>query len=147
MYYSTSGKNNSGTAFRRVSLEALLAESDVVSIHAPYNEKTHHLIGYSELQQMKSTAMLLNLGRGNIIVEEDLAKALNENLIAGAALDVLAQEPIDHHNPLFKVEDKSKLLITPHIAWASVEARNVLLEEIIKNIKALEAGERRNRIV
>ena len=147
MYYSTSGKNNSGTAYTRVELETLLKECDVVSIHAPYNENTHHLIGYDELKQMKKTAMLVNVGRGRIVIEEDLAKALNENLIAGAALDVLEKEPIDHFNPLFKVQDKNKLLITPHIAWASVEARNVLMQEVIKNIKAFEKGEARNRIV
>ena len=147
IYYSTSGKNNSGSEFRRTSLDELLELSDVVSIHAPYNEKTHQLIGYEQMKKMKPSAYLLNLGRGHIVVEEDLAKALNENLIAGAGLDVLAKEPIDHSNPLFTVEDKSKLLITPHIAWASVEARTNLIEEVVMNIEALKKGEKRNRIV
>lgn len=146
-YYSTSGQNNSGTSYHSVSLETLLRECDVVSIHAPYNERTHHLITYQELEQMKRSAVLVNVGRGNIVVEEDLAKALNENLIAGAALDVLEKEPIDHLNPLFKVQDKTKLLITPHIAWASVEARQLLMEEVKKNIDAFSKGEARNRIV
>lgn len=146
-YYSTSGKNNSGTAYQRVELEMLLKECDVVSIHAPYNENTHHLIGYEQMKMMKKDALLINVGRGRIVVEEELAKALNEGLLAGAALDVLEKEPIDHHNPLFKVEDKHKLLITPHIAWASVEARNVLMQEVIKNIEAFKKGEERNRIV
>lgn len=146
-YYSTSGQNSSGTAYKRVSLEELLASSDVVSIHAPYNERTHHLIGYEEIKQMKQSAYLLNLGRGRIIVEEDLARALNENLIAGAGLDVLENEPITKENPLFTVVDKNKLLITPHIAWASVEARKVLIKEVVVNIQAYERGEVRNRIV
>lgn len=147
IYYSTSGQNNSSDTFKRVNLDELLALSDVVSIHAPYNDKTHRLIGYEEMAKMKQSAYLLNLGRGNIVVEEDLAKALNEGLIAGAGLDVLAKEPIDHHNALFKVEDKSKLLITPHIAWASVEARTCLIQEVVMNIEALKNKEYRNRIV
>lgn len=147
IYYSTSGQNNSGSDYSRVGLQELLETSDIVSIHAPYNERTHHLIGYEEMKQMKKSAFLLNLGRGNIIDEADLAKALNENLIAGAGLDVLAEEPIAKENPLFKVEDQNKLLITPHIAWASIEARTLLLQEVIKNIQAFKQGEERNRIV
>lgn len=147
VYYSTSGKNNSGSKYQRLSLEELLQSSDVVTIHAPYNNKTHELIGYEEIKQMKKSAYLLNLGRGRIVVEKDLAKALNENLIAGAGLDVLENEPITKENPLFTVVDQNKLLITPHIAWASVEARNVLIQEVIANIKAYERGESRNRIV
>lgn len=147
VYYSTSGRNNSGEGYLRVELEELLKSSDVISIHAPYNERTHHLITYKELKQMKSTAYLLNLGRGGIIEEGDLAKALNEGLIAGAGLDVLEKEPITKENPLFSVKDKNKLLITPHIAWASVEARKILIQEVIANIQAYERGEKRNRIV
>ena len=147
IYYSTSGQNHNSHEAKCVTLEALLAQSDVVSIHAPYNENTHGLIGYEQIAKMKRSAYLLNLGRGNIVVEEDLAKALNENLITGAGLDVLAKEPIDHNNPLFKVEDQNKLLITPHIAWASVEARTQLIQEVIMNIEALKNKEFRNRIV
>lgn len=147
IYYSTSGNNNSTSEYKRVSLEELLKESDVVSIHAPYNENTHHLIGYEQMMQMKQSAYLLNLGRGNIVVEADLARALNEGIIAGAGLDVLEKEPIDEDNPLFKVEDKNKLLLTPHIAWASVEARNQLIKEVVMNIEALKRNEKRNRIV
>ncbi|MBQ1273982.1 MAG: D-2-hydroxyacid dehydrogenase [Cellulosilyticum sp.] len=146
VYYSTSGKNNSDD-YKRVSLEELLKISDVVSVHAPYNEQTHHLIGYEQIVQMKRNAYLLNLGRGNIIVEADLARALNEELILGAGLDVLGKEPIDHHNALFEVKDKNRLLITPHIAWASVEARNQLIQEVVMNIEALKRQENRNRIV
>lgn len=147
VYYSTSGQNNSGIGYERLELEVLLKTSDVVTIHAPYNSRTHELIGYDQIKQMKSSAYLLNLGRGRIIVEKDLARALNEGLIAGAGLDVLENEPITKENPLFSVKDKSKLLITPHIAWASVEARTLLIKEVVANIKAYESGELRNRIV
>lgn len=147
VYYSTSGQNRSGVGYERLELAELLKSSDVISIHAPYNDRTHELIGYEEIKQMKKSAYLLNLGRGRIVVERDLAKALNEGLIAGAGLDVLENEPITKDNPLFTVIDKSKLLITPHIAWASVEARNVLITEIVENIEAYKCGEARNRIV
>ena len=147
IYYSTSGQNTKDPHYESVALEVLLEESDVVSIHAPYNEKTHGLIGYRQLAQMKSGAYLLNLGRGKIVVEEDLAKALNEELIAGAGLDVLGVEPIEAENPLFEVKDQNKLFITPHIGWASVESRKVLIQEVIENIRAFNKGHRRNRIV
>lgn len=147
VYYSTSGQNNSGAGYERLELAELLKTSDVVTIHAPYNDKTHELIGYEEIKQMKKSAYLLNLGRGRIVVERDLARALNEDLIAGAGLDVLENEPITKENPLFSVTDKNKLLITPHIAWASVEARTLLIQEVVANIQAYGRGELRNRIV
>lgn len=146
IYYSTSGENNS-SSYKRVDLKTLLKESDVITIHAPLNDQTRNLIGYNELTQMKKEAILLNLGRGFIVVEADLAQALNDNVIAAAGLDVLEKEPIDKNNPLFEVKDKSKLLITPHIGWASVEARNTLIAEIVKNIDAYFNNEIRNRIV
>lgn len=146
IYYSTSGKNHTND-YKQVDLPTLLQTSDIISIHAPYNERTHHLIDYDALKQMKSTAYLLNLGRGNIIVEKDLAKALNENLIAGAGLDVLEKEPMQEDNPLLSVKDKTKLIITPHIAWASIEARNRLVQEVVLNINAFKEGQERNRIV
>ncbi|MDF2614927.1 MAG: Glyoxylate reductase [Clostridia bacterium] len=146
IYYSTSGENNS-SHYKRVDLKTLLRESDIITIHAPLNDNTRNLIGYNELAQMKREAILLNLGRGSIVVEADLAKALNENMIGAAALDVLEKEPITKDNPLFQVEDKSKLLITPHIGWASVEARELLIIEVVKNIEAYFNHEVRNRVV
>lgn len=146
IYYSTTGQNNCSN-YKRVALEELLKTSDVISIHAPLNEKSKNLIGYNELVQMKKEAILLNLGRGLIVNEKDLAKALNENRLLAAGLDVLEKEPIDEHNPLFEVKDQSKLLITPHIGWASVEARNLLIGEIAENIKAFFNDKIRNRIV
>lgn len=145
IYYSTSG-HNQNTGYKCVELETLLAESDIVSIHAPLNEKTENLIGYTQMTKMKKEAILMNLGRGGIIEEQGLAKALKEDLIRGVALDVLSVEPISEDNPLYEV-DPSKWIVTPHIAWASIEARRHLIEEVVKNIKAFFEGEVRNRIV
>lgn len=146
VYYSTSGENNS-VDYTRLELDELLQTSDIISIHAPLNERTQNLIAYRELSLMKPSSILLNLGRGSIIHEVDLARALNEDLIRGAALDVLEKEPIDANNPLFTVENKEKWLVTPHIGWASVEARTLLIEEVARNIQSFGNGERRGRVV
>lgn len=134
IYYSTSGKNNNAD-YERVSFEELLAQSDVVSVHAPLDENTKSLMNYDAFSKMKKTAIFLNLGRGPIVVEQDLADALNEGLIAAAGLDVLSVEPMSAENPLRQIKDSEKLIITPHIAWASVEARTRLMEIICNQIK------------
>lgn len=134
VYYSASGRNTS-QPYAQLSLAELMATSDVISIHAPLNEHTADLIGFRELQQMKSSALLINVGRGGIIREADLAAALDQDLLAGAALDVFEQEPIRPDNPLLAVKNKHKLLLTPHIAWASLEARTLLLEKVGQNIR------------
>jgi len=143
IYYSTSGKN-SNPAYEQVDLDTLLRESDVVSIHAPLNQSTENLIGEDELRKMKKSAILLNLGRGPIINEHALAKALQEDWIAGAGLDVLTVEPMAVDNPLYEIKDSNKLFITPHIAWATVEARQRVVDEVYKNIEAFQKGEPRN---
>lgn len=145
IYYSTSGRNNSGE-YDRVSLDELLEQSDIISIHAPLNEQTKDLITYKELSKMKKTGILLNLGRGTIVDEGDLVKALNEDLIAAAGLDVLEYEPINEGNPLLTIQESSRLLVTPHIAWASVEARQTVIKEVFANIAAFNVGEIRNRV-
>ena len=145
IYSSTSGVKRK-EKYPEYSLDELLKVSDIVSIHAPLNEKTKNLITYEKLKLMKPTAILLNLGRGGIVNEKDLAKALNEGLIAGAGLDVLEKEPINPDNPLLKIKNKDRLFITPHIAWTSIEARKRLINEIYENIKAFLKGEIRNRI-
>ncbi len=122
IYYSTSGKNNNAK-YKKVSLEYLLKQSDIVSIHAPLNNRTENIISLKELEMMKKSAILLNLGRGGIVNEECLAYALDEGLIAGACIDVLKKEPIEKKNPLLKINNPDKLLITPHKAWGSIEAR------------------------
>ncbi len=134
IYYSTSGKNND-PVYERVSLDRLLSESDIVSIHAPLNNDTLNLMNRACFEKMKKTAYLLNLGRGPIINEQDLYDALTNDMIAGAATDVLVKEPMSKDNPLIKIKDSKKLLITPHIAWATVEARQRCADRVYGNIK------------
>ncbi len=143
IYYSTSGRN-SNPDYEQVDLDTLLAQSDVISIHAPLNASTQDLIGEKELRKMKKNAILLNLGRGPIINEQALAKALKEDRIGGAGLDVLTEEPMAAANPLIEIQDSTKLIITPHIAWATVEARQRVSDEVYKNIEAYLRGEERN---
>lgn len=143
IYYSTSGKNHNQD-YKQVDLDTLLCEADIISIHAPLNDSTRGLIGENELSKMKKEALLLNLGRGPIIVEAALTKALKENWIAGAGLDVLSQEPMSADNPLIEIQDSTKLIITPHIAWATVEARCRVTEEVFQNIVSFQKGEERN---
>ncbi len=134
VYYSTSGKNNNSD-FKRVDFDTLLQESDIISIHAPLDDNTLHLIDAEALDKMKKTAILINVGRGPIIVEKDLAEALKCGKIAAAGLDVLDVEPMAEDNPLREIKDSNKLLITPHIAWAAVEARQRLMNIIYGQIK------------
>lgn len=132
-YHSTSGKNLH-QAYPHQSLEVILKECDIISIHAPLNDDTYDLINENNLPYIKDKAILLNLGRGGIINEPDLAFELDRREIY-AGLDVLEKEPITIDNRLNKVTHKERLLITPHIAWASIEARKKLLEGIVENIK------------
>ncbi|MCF1715077.1 D-2-hydroxyacid dehydrogenase [Flavihumibacter sp. RY-1] len=129
--------------FKWVELDELFREADVVSLHCPLTPQTKDIINAARLRQMKQTSYLLNTARGPLIVEADLAQALNEGWIAGAGLDVLSVEPPSADNPLLTAKN---CLITPHIAWASVEARTRLLEETIANVKAFIAGKPRNVI-
>lgn len=133
VYYSTSGTSHC-TDYPSLGLAELLQTSDVVSVHAPYNERTAGLIGEAELGMMKPGAYLLNLGRGGIVDETALAEAIDGGLIAGAAADVFTAEPLPTDNPLMKVRKKDRLLLTPHIAWASKEARDRLAAMIARNI-------------
>jgi len=131
VYYSTSGKNNSDE-YKRVDLEELMKTSDIISIHAPLNENTKDLIKEKELLMMKEGAVIVNLGRGGIISENDLAKVLeSKNILVG--LDVFEKEPINEDNLLLKFKEKT--LLSPHIAWTSIEARNKLMDGIYKNIE------------
>lgn len=143
IYYSTSGRHNDPD-YHRASLDELLSESDIVSVHAPLNADTNNLLSMEKLSLMKNTAILLNLGRGPIINEKDLAEAIMNGTIAGAGLDVLSVEPMLPDNPLLAIRDSGRLVITPHIAWATVEARQRCADEVLLNIKAFLAGEERN---
>ena len=139
VFYSTSGRNNH-ISYKRFDLDDLLKSSDVVSIHAPLNTQTSDLITYDKIKLMRPCAILLNLGRGGIINENDLAKALNDNIIGAAGIDVMEHEPIKADNPLLKLYDKEKILITPHMAWASKESRELLVEKIARNIEMYQKG-------
>ena len=134
VYYSTSGKNLNAD-YQRLELDDLLRTSDVVSIHAPLNHDTKNLIDYRRICLMKPTAYLLNMGRGQIINEADLARALDEERIAGAGLDVHEKEPIQANNPLLSVKNRERLIQTPHIAWISNEARTLLVAKVAENIR------------
>lgn len=133
-YYSTSGKNHDNN-IKEVGLDELLTGSDIVSIHAPLNNDTENLINMESLKKMKPSAFLLNLGRGPIVNEEDLCAALDEGIIAGAGLDVLSVEPMKKDSPFLKMKYPDRIFITPHIAWASIEARKRLMEIIEGQIK------------
>lgn len=133
VYYSTSGKN-SNSDYKQVSLDELLITSDIISIHAPLNENTKNLLNYENMKNIKEGAILLNLGRGGIINESDLAKIIDEKEIY-FGIDVVSVEPILEENPLLKVSNKNRLLLTPHIGWASVEARNRLVKMVARNIE------------
>jgi len=134
VYYSTSGTSHC-TDYPSVPLETLLSESDVVSIHAPYNERTAGLIDYGALQKMKRTAVLVNTGRGGIAVEADLARAVDEGLIAGVGLDVYEKEPLPADSPLLHTRHPERIRFSPHVAWVSEEARARLAHEMAENIK------------
>lgn len=134
IYYSTTGQNTQ-PGYTRVGFEELLAESDIVSVHAPLNEATRGLMDGKAFAMMKKSAVFLNLGRGPIVVEKDLANAIRQETIAAAGLDVLSEEPMRADNPLRELSESDRLLITPHIAWASIEARTRLMDMILRQIR------------
>ena len=136
IYFSTSGQNTNAE-YTRVSWEELLSKSDIITIHAPLNEQTKGVINYDALSKMKNTAIIHNAGRGGIIVEEDLCRALNENKISSAALDVYEQEPLPLNSCLLNASIQHKLILTPHTAWAAKESRERLVEGILINIEAV----------
>ena len=146
VYYSASG-NTYDTEYEKVDLDTLLKESDIISIHAPLNQYTKDLFNYENLKKMKKSAYLINVGRGPIVNDADLAKALNEGEIAGAGLDVLTTEPMPADNPLLAIKDSNKLVITPHKAWATYESRVRQLDEIYNNLNSFINGEERNLVV
>lgn len=145
VYHSTSGNNTDGP-YPHLSLKDLLEQSDVVSIHAPLNEHTHLLFNQERLAWMKSGAILINTSRGPIIDENALAEALNHGTPSAAALDVLSQEPPNPDHPLFNIDHPDRLIVTPHVAGLSIQARRKLVEEVGKNIHAFLNGEIRNHV-
>lgn len=139
VYYSTTGKNTN-QPFKNVSLDELLSTSDIVSVHAPLTEETTNLISYAQIKKMKPTSILVNTGRGGIINERDLAKALDEEVILAAALDVFEKEPLPEDNHLLQIRNRDRLIATPHVAWAGVESRKRLLDGVCKNIEEFIAS-------
>ena len=143
IFYSVTGRS-SCTEYERVDFDTLLKESDFLSLHCPLSDITRNLINLDALKKMKKTAILLNVARGPVVNDEDLYTALTENYILGAGLDVTGTEPMKDSNPLSKFMDSNRLIITPHMAWASIEARTRCVSETCKNIEAFLKGEDRN---
>ena len=129
---------------RKMELDELFRECDIISLHCPLNDSTRELVNAERLKTMKPTAILINTGRGPLINEQDLADALNNNTIYAAGLDVLSQEPPHKDNPLLTAKD---CYITPHIAWASTAARERLMQIMLENIKAYQAGKPINSVI
>lgn len=133
-YFSTSGTGHSKD-YPCLPLEQLLAESDIVSIHAPLNDRTLNLIGEAELKRMKPTAYLVNMGRGAIVDEAALAAAVDAGVIAGAGIDVFVTEPIPENHPYLVMKHPERMRLAPHVAWASIEARQRLVGMMADNIR------------
>ena len=145
IFYSVTGKNVCPD-YENVSLDMLLKESDILSIHCPLSDLTRNLIDKEALCKMKDSALLINVARGAVVNNADLAWAIKETIIAGAGLDVLDGEPIRPDNPLNDIKDSEKLIITPHMAWGSVEARTRIVEAACENIRVFLEGGVRNRV-
>ena len=143
IFYSASGKSTC-TEYQRVEFDTLLQESDILSLHCPLSDRTRGLIDREAFSKMKKTAVLVNVARGPVVNTQDLHDALMEGQIAAAGLDVLEKEPMAKDNPLGEIKDSTKLIITPHMSWASKEARTRLVGEVAKNIQAFLDGEPRN---
>lgn len=141
--YSASGRTYD-MPYEQVDFDTLLKCSDILSIHAPLNEYTKDLMNYDAFCKMKDSAYFINVGRGPIVVEEDLARALEEGQIRAAGIDVMRVEPLPIESPLLKIQDSSKLVITPHTAWATSEARQRCVDVVTENIKAFLRGEEKN---
>lgn len=140
IYHSTSGRM-AASEYPSLSLDRLLSESDVVSVNCPLNEKTKDLLTYSRLSGMKPGAYLVNASRGGIVNESDLVRALNDGLIAGAAVDAFEVEPIPADHPyITELRDPSKLILSPHIGWTSKEARCTLMKILANNIREFLQG-------
>lgn len=143
IFYSVTGKSTC-TEYRQVDFDTLLAESDFLSLHCPLSELTMNLIDEAALKKMKKTAILLNVARGRVVDNRALYQALVDGEIAAAGLDVVESEPLELSNPLAGLKDSNRLIITPHLAWASVEARTRCVWEAHENIAAFLRGESRN---
>jgi glycerate dehydrogenase len=127
-----------------VDFDEMVESSDVLSLHCPLNDATRNLIALPELRRMKSSALLINTSRGELVNEDDLANAIDRKMIAGAAFDVASREPPPPDHPFMRLLDAQNFILTPHVAWASREAMQVLADQLIDNIEGFVAGEPRN---
>ena len=143
IFYSITGKSTC-TDYPQVDKDTLLKESDFLSLHCPLSDLSRNFIDKEALRKMKKTAVLINVARGPVVNNADLYEALVAGEIQAAGLDVLEKEPLELSNPLSKLKDSNKLIITPHLAWASVEARTRCVQGVYENIKAFMRGENRN---
>lgn len=141
--HSLTGKRNTA-GYEQVDKDTLLSQSDILSLHCPLSSLSLNFIDAAALQKMKRTAVLINVARGPVVNNTDLYHALEEHTIAAAGLDVMEKEPLELSNPLGKIKDSNRLIITPHLAWASVEARTRCAMGVYENIKAFMRGENRN---
>ena len=143
IFHSVTGKSTV-TEYEQVDKDTLLRESDFLSLHCPLSDLTRDFIDKEALRKMKKTAVLVNVARGPVVNNADLYDALMNGEIMAAGLDVLEKEPLQLSNPLSKIKDSNRLIITPHLAWASVEARFRCVNEAYLNAKAFLNGEPRN---
>lgn len=130
-----------------VDIDTLVEKSDIISIHTPLTDETKNLINKDRISKMKKDTILINVARGLVADEGALADAVKNDKIGGIGIDVFSKEPLSEDNPLYEVRNYPNVILTPHIAWASSEARNLCLEETVKNIKAFLNGESYNRVV
>ncbi len=143
IFHSVTGKSRC-TEYPGVDKDTLLAECDFLSLHCPLSDLSRNFIDRAALRKMKHTAVLINVARGPVVNNTDLYEALEAGEIAAAGLDVLEKEPLSLDNPLSRFRDSARLIITPHLAWASAEARRRCVEEAYRNIAAFLQGENRN---
>lgn len=146
IFFSASGKS-ACTEYERVDFEELLARSDVLSLHCPLSDRTRHLMDAAAFEKMKRSAILINVARGAVVDTEALAKALQAGQIRGAGIDVFEKEPVRADDALLALQDTGVLQLTPHMAWASIEARTRCVTETCRNIEAFLNGQERNVVV
>ncbi len=145
IWHSLTGRSTTGN-FAPVSKAQLLEESDILSLHCPLSELSFHFLDAEAFSQMKKNALVINVSRGPVVDRDALVQALSEHRIAGAALDVYDTEPMEEDDPLLCLQEKERLLLTPHVAWASVEARQRCVQEAYENIHAFMQGTVRNAV-
>lgn len=143
IFYSASGRSTC-TDYERVDFDTLLARSDVLSLHCPLSDRTRHIMNAAAFEKMKRSAILINVARGAVVDTAALARALKDGQIRGAGIDVFEKEPVPAEDALLALKDTGVLQMTPHMAWASIEARTRCVTETCRNIEAFLHGQERN---